>query len=199
MDDTAHTLETAPHVAPAKAGRLSKQDWLTAGLTILGQKGAEGVRIDAICKALGVTKGSFYWHFRDREDLMASLFTYWDTRETRGLIDYVEGKFANPNDRLWHVVKEVTLGDYDVTVEVAMRHWAYQEPAIRAQLEEVDAQRLDFFARQFSACGFDTESASLRAHTLYSVTLIRGFMQTREEKDVLENRLRASLDLLLKR
>lgn len=179
--------------------RLTKTDWLEAGLAVLGQKGAGGVRIDAICKKLGVTKGSFYWHFQDREDLMTSVMEYWEENATVGMIDRVESTIPHPWDCLWHVVDAVVLGDYNVAIEVAVRHWAHEEPSIRARLESIDGQRLGFFRRQFERLEFAPQDADLRAHTLYSITLVREFMHTGETREALTHRMRASVDLLTRK
>ncbi|PTQ75985.1 TetR family transcriptional regulator [Celeribacter persicus] len=187
------------HSGRLKEDRLSKEDWCDAGLVILGQTGPGGLRIDQVCKAMNVTKGSFYWHFQDRQDFLDNLFAYWRGRETTGLIRHVEERYARPEDRIWHVVEFVTLGDYDIASEVAMRQWSQSEEAVRAGLTEVDAERLNFFARQFAAIGFTPEEARMRAISIYSVTLSCGYMFTGETHEALEQRIRASLGLLLAR
>ena len=144
-----------------------------------------------------VTKGSFYWHFTDRQDLMDSLFEYWDSSETAHRIEQVETTLTSPAERIWTVVREVTLGDYDVAIEVAMRHWAYQDESIRLRLEKVDSQRIAFFARQFVELGFTNEEASLRAYKVYSITLVREFMQTGESFETLQSCMRASVEMLI--
>lgn len=179
-----------------KEDRLNKSDWLDAGLDLLAQTGPGGLRIDGVCKAMKVTKGSFYWHFQDRQDFLSGLFQHWRDRETTSLIQYVETTYATPRERVWHVVDLVTLGTYDVATEVTMRQWGQSDPKIREGLREVDAERLGFFTRQFTAAGFAPEAASLRAISVYSLTLSCGYMLTGEDKPALEARLRASLDLL---
>ncbi len=181
---------------PPKPTRLRKRDWLSAGINMMARQGAGAVRIDAICRELNVTKGSFYWHFKDRKDLLDGLFEYWENTETEGLISHVEAEFDNPKDRIWYVVRRVTVGDYDLTREIAVRHWANQDKSVEKRLKKVDAKRIDFFARQFTEFGFDAEQALFRAHTLYSVTLAQGYMHTRETVQVMEDRMRASVDFL---
>lgn len=191
-------MEQVPSAAhkPAPPKRLTKGDWLDAGLTVLGRKGAGGVRIDAICKQLGVTKGSFYWHFTDRGDLMTSIVEHWDNQATERMIASIESATDDPKARLWHLVHNVTLGDYDVGIEVAMRQWAHEDPTIRTRLEGIDAKRIAFFQRQFQSLGFVPDAARLRAHTLYSVILVREYMHTGEARAALAQRMQASVDLL---
>lgn len=179
-----------------KEDRLAKGDWLDTGLTILGRTGPAGLRIDQVCAAMKVTKGSFYWHFRDRGDFLDCLFDHWHRRETTALIDLVEAAYTAPRDRIWHVVEFVTLGTYDVATEVAMRQWGQNEAKVREGLKEVDGERLDFFTRQFEAAGFAPGPARLRAISVYAFTLSCGYMQTAETPEELRARLVASLDLL---
>lgn len=186
-----------PGVGRTKEERLSTQEWLDAGLRILGRTGPGGLRIDQVCTALAVTKGSFYWHFRDRRDFCDRLFEHWRQRGTTALVDLVEGAYDDPVARIWHVLEFVTLGDYDVPAEVAMRQWAQSDATVRAALAEVDGERLDFFARQFEALGLTGDQPRLRAIAVYSLTLSCGYMLTGETPKALETRLRASLDLLL--
>ncbi|MCA0042489.1 TetR/AcrR family transcriptional regulator [Celeribacter litoreus] len=180
-----------------KEDRLSKEDWLETGLKIFGQSGPGGLRIATVCNAMKVSKGSFYWHFKDRQDFLISLFEFWRKRETTALIVFVENAYSEPRDRIWHVVELVTLGDYDSATELAMRQWGQSDENVSASLEKVDAERIAFFTRQFEASGFDTETAHLRAIAIYALTLSSDYMQTNETKAALEARLQTSLDMLL--
>lgn len=199
MTDSGKTRKTGSNSGRMKEDRLGKEDWLDAGLAILGQTGPGGLRIDQVCKAMKVTKGSFYWHFQDRQDFLDTLFAYWRGRETTSLIQHVEERYTQPEERIWHVAEFVTLGDYDIASEVAMRQWSQSDDTVRAGLTEVDAERLEFFTRQFAATGFSPEEARMRAISVYSVTLSCGYMFTGETPEALKQRVRASLDLLLAR
>ncbi|WP_161555675.1 TetR/AcrR family transcriptional regulator [Mangrovicoccus ximenensis] len=182
-----------------KEDRLSRGDWLEAGMAILARSGPGGLRIAQVCEVVEASKGSFYWHFRDRRDFLVGLFGHWRQRETSALIARTEAAHDSPRDRLWHVIQFVTLGSYDVGCEVAMRQWGQGDPDVRDALAEVDAERLEFFARQFRDSGFAPEEARLRALSVYSLTLSCGYMLTGETPAELEARLRTSLDMLLAR
>ncbi|MGI3166047.1 TetR/AcrR family transcriptional regulator [Pseudooceanicola sp. 200-1SW] len=180
-----------------KEDRLSREDWLETGMALLGKVGPGGIRIARLCDAMGASKGSFYWHFTGREDLLQGLFDYWRQRETSALIARAEADSTRPEDRIWYVVRFVTLGGYDVGCEVAMRQWGQGDPSVHRALEQVDGERLDFFTRQFAATGFSAAEARLRAISTYSLTLSCGYMLTGEDPAALEARLRESLRLLL--
>lgn len=197
----AKAAGAAPAAGPGrrKEDRLSREAWLDAGLSILATAGPSGLRIEPVCRALKVTKGSFYWHFRDREDLLDALLDHWHRRETTGLIERVEAQSPDPEERIRALVNHVTLGAYDVATEVAMRQWAQADARVRAAVAQVDQDRLDFFARQFAAAGFAADDARLRASMLYSVTLACGFLQTGERRGDLSARLAASIALVLRK
>ncbi|WP_177213063.1 TetR/AcrR family transcriptional regulator [Celeribacter neptunius] len=197
MTQKKQTGSAVTGVGRKKEDRLAREDWFDAGLRLLGQSGPGGIRVDQVCKAMKVTKGSFYWHFQDRREFLDSLFDFWRARETSGLIAYVEGHYEVPEDRIWHVVEFVTLGTYDVASEVAMRQWGQSDDMVRAGLTKVDEERLGFFTRQFEACGFSAEAARMRAISVYSYTLSCGYMITGESPEALRRRLRSALDMLL--
>lgn len=179
-----------------KEDRLARQDWLQTGLRVLGQTGPGGLRIDAVCAAMNVTKGSFYWHFRDRQDFLGHLFQFWRDRETTSLIAHVEARHRRPRDRVWNVVSLVMMGDYDAATEITMRQWAQYDPVIREALAQVDAERLAFFDRQFIAEGFPPDGAQMRAMAVYALLLSSSYLLVAEERPEREARLRASLDLM---
>lgn len=181
----------------AKATRLSKEDWCAAGLQMLAQRGASGVRIDALCAALQVTKGSFYWHFSDRDDFLHCLFTFWNTKATKGMIDMAEAQDGPADQRIWKVVEEITLGDYDEGAEIAMRLWAIEHQGIRDKLLEVDTARIGFFARNLEQLGHDAAAAKERGTAIYSLTLALSFMQTGEDAETLRTRLQNNLSMIV--
>ncbi|MDK3018405.1 TetR/AcrR family transcriptional regulator [Pseudodonghicola flavimaris] len=197
MTDPADRDPPAAGTGRIKADRLSPQDWFDAGIALVARDGPAGLRIDKLCSAMKVTKGSFYWHFQDRQDFLLQLFDHWRRRETTGLIERVEALYSDPVARIWHVVEFVTLGSYDVGAEVAMRQWGHGDAHVRHGLEQVDAERLGFFSRQFEACGFAPDAARTRAISVYAFTLSCGYMLTGESPEALETRLRQGLDLLL--
>jgi AcrR family transcriptional regulator len=196
-EDDAQDSTTAPRgTGRLKEDRLSREDWLETGMVLLGKVGPGGIRIALICREMGATKGSFYWHFDGREAFLHALFDHWRRRETSALIQRAEAVSADPRERIWYVVNFVTLGAYDVGCEVAMRQWGHGDPAVRDALQKVDDERLGFFQRQYEACGFTTDAARLRAISTYALTLSCGYMLTSETPEALERRLRQSLTML---
>lgn len=147
------------------SGRLGRDEWISAGLRALLQGGVEAVRIEPLAKTLGVTKGSFYWHFADRPALLSALLAAWEERATDAVIRQVEKASGAPQERLttlfWLTVSA------DGRLERAIRHWATQDAAARAAQTRVDERRIAYVADLFGAMGFSPEAAHTRAQLAY--------------------------------
>lgn len=120
--------------------RLRKDDWLAAGLHLLTRAGPAALTIEQLCKHLKVTKGSFYHHFKGREDYLHSLMQYWREQHTERLIDTAQA--AEPEARS-DVLGQMARSA-DASVENAMRTWARQDPAVAKQVAAVDRARVDY-------------------------------------------------------
>jgi AcrR family transcriptional regulator len=135
------------------AGRLSRDQWLARALDVLTTDGGAKLRIDTLVQDLGVTKGSFYWHFKDRDDFVASLTAYWVEYSTKQVIDKVSEAKGGAKERLSALVEAVfseKLGRYDLV----MRAWATREPGVTRIVKKVDEQRFEFIRALFSEMGF---------------------------------------------
>jgi AcrR family transcriptional regulator len=92
-------VNTAPYGGRVSK-RLGRQEWINAGLKALAEHGAEAVRIERLADTLRVTKGSFYWHFKDRGALLEALLEAWQARATNAIIDQVEARGGDARTRL---------------------------------------------------------------------------------------------------
>ena len=106
--------------------RLGKQEWINAGLVALAAHGADAVRVERLAETLHVTKGSFYWHFKDRNELLQALLEAWQSRATRAIIDAVETRGGDARARLttlFTIVAESDgrLGEAGAAREVLVR------------------------------------------------------------------------------
>jgi AcrR family transcriptional regulator len=124
---------------------LAKSDWLQAGLAALAEEGANGLRIDRLCRQLAVSKGSFHHHFAGAGDFKRSLLAAYEDLVVESLdqvIDQAEG--ATPQAALARLTAAITNtpGFYRPELEVAMRAWAFSDADVRAVQERVDERRL---------------------------------------------------------
>jgi AcrR family transcriptional regulator len=152
---------------------LTRQDWIDRGLLLLGNSGVEAVRVEPLAKLLGVTKGSFYWHFKNREDLLMALLQAWIDLETDGIIAQVDALEGDGHQKLLALF-ELAVQDYG-QVETAIRAWATIDVKIAAVVAQVDRRRLDYTRDMFLQIGFTPFEAIVRARLVY-YALIGEFM-----------------------
>jgi AcrR family transcriptional regulator len=150
------------------AGRsLQPIDWIVAGITLLSRGGVDAVRITHLAEALEVTRGSFYWHFKDRQALLDALVGFWRNRYTGALVAAAEGAQTLSEGILGLFDVWIGLEEFDPRVDAAMRDWARVSGTARAAVEAADKARLDAIADLFLRNGYERTEAGLRARVVY--------------------------------
>jgi AcrR family transcriptional regulator len=149
--------------------KLGRQDWVRAASETLMEKGIEAVKVDVLAKSLKITRGSFYWHFKNLDDLLAAIIQEWQAVDTEDAIEQVEKIGGTPSQQLLHLL-EIAAKD-DNRLEKAMRIWAIHDTRAMTSIERVDRQRLDYLQHLFLQIGFSQTDAELRAQVTYSVKL----------------------------
>ncbi len=147
--------------ATKKADRLSRTDWLQGALDTM-VAGEGGFRIDQIAESLGVSRGSFYWHFEGRRDFVHALAEYWRDKYTNAIIDELGAADLSAEETLRALISGIFdqgLGSYDFVV----RAWARDEPEAQETVWQVDRIRFDFLKNLFEQIGLDKTDASTRA------------------------------------
>lgn len=150
--------------AETKAGR---DDWIAAALTLLGRGGIDAVRVEPLAEKLGVTKGSFYWHFKDRDALHVAMLEAWRAGTTQDVIARVEKESPRPDARLSRLIAIAVEHSWAARLETAVRTWAKHDTRAAKAIGEVDAQRLDYIATLLCDLGIDARTARLRAQIVY--------------------------------
>jgi AcrR family transcriptional regulator len=150
--------------------RLSASDWVDAGFTILGEDGINGVKIDRMAERLGVTKGSFYWHFNDVDDFLGALAGKWSGEmgsrylATAGAPD--EDASIHMRNRLRvFLSRQVRLLDRE------MRNWARTDERARAALESTDRMIFERITSDLLELGFGAEEARWRASVIFYASI----------------------------
>ena len=151
----------------ASKAQKSSQDWVEAGLLLLGQQGVEAVRVEALARTLGVTKGSFYWHFRDRDALLAAILAHWQTIATQAIIDRVDALGGTPAARVTALIQTTSQGKRGARVEHAIRAWGALDKQARAVLQVVDTRREEYVRSLLIEHGLAPARAAQRARILY--------------------------------
>lgn len=154
-----------------RKARLSRSDWLEAALIILHDDGINAVTVDALANHLCITRGSFYHHFKDRNDLAEELLNYWKLKWTVEIRDDVSALGLDGRQSLTalgNLIKHRQAAGYDT----AVRAWAIHDEQAREIVGEADRIRLDFIRSQFEIIGFkglDLENRS-RLFLYYAMT-----------------------------
>jgi AcrR family transcriptional regulator len=145
----------------AKRERLSRESWLQAALQALCEGGVESVKILRLAAALGVSRGSFYWHFADRQDLLQSVLQYWLDRFTSDVISRASTSPGDASRQLLGLMEDV-LFEREGRFDPAVRAWALHDPKVAAVVSRADRQRLTFITSLFREIGFDEDEAAAR-------------------------------------
>ena len=157
--------------APPGRGNFTAQDWIDAALAHLVNHPIDAVRVDVLARQMQVTRGSFYWHFTDREDLLQRLLVSWKTTTTEQLIARQKSHIRAPDVAVLDLLQLPAHGRTAAQaskVEMAIREWARRDDKAREVLREVDSQRLGYMRECFEALGHSAEEARHRAFTLYA-------------------------------
>lgn len=168
---------------------LTEDDWTDAATEILVNENVRGIRIDALCKRLGVTKGSFYWHFQGRDELLAALLDKWRLRMTTNVIDRLASLGASPKQRLRALFALPHRGKSPSfsRVEQSIRDWGRRDPQANAAVCQVDKLRLDFFRALLIEQGLTPDAAEKRAYTAYTImmgdSVLRGTLPDEAESE----------------
>lgn len=148
---------------------LGKSDWVAVARNALIESGANGVKVDFLAKDLEITRGSFYWHFENRQALLDALVEDWRESNTAPMLEAIRlaGKRGRQDDfkyvdDLWLEEKE-----YHHRYDAAVREWARTDEAVSKAVREIDSIRIDAFRRMFIAYGFKGKEALIRARILY--------------------------------
>ncbi len=144
--------------------RLTQQDWINTGLRTLATDGATALKVGAMATAMGVSRGSFYWHFKGFADFRAQLLLSWRDRTVDQVIREFEDDRAGQG-RLRRLVKRAFFGKRGL--DRAIRIWAADETEVAAMVATVDARRVAYMAELLIAAGVDAGQAQPRAAFVY--------------------------------
>ena len=172
--------------------RLAKQNWIDAGLTVLSTQGVDAVRVERLAADLSVTKGSFYWHFKDRGTLLTALLEAWQSQATNAIISHVEAKGGDASAKLTTLFTVVASGDG--RLDRAVRNWAASDATPRSALAAVDRRRLDYLQTLFTDLGFSGPEGAARAHLVYHSLIGQYAMGATERSDA---RVREAVEIVL--
>ena len=144
--------------------RLTKSDWIEHGLWTLASDGANALKVGPMAMKLKVSRGSFYWHFRDIADFRSQVLRSWRERATDQVIRELEAAKAEP-DRLKQLMRRAFVGKR--SLDRAIRSWAAEDKDVAAIVASVDASRVAYIARLLATAGVESRRALPRATFMY--------------------------------
>jgi AcrR family transcriptional regulator len=168
MSDTRLLRAVAERGVPApERSQLQRFDWLRTALDIFVAEGIDAVRITRLADDLGVTRGSFYWHFQNREDLINSLVSYWKDKNTAAITESMTAatSLADGIFRFFETCIDATL--FDPRLDLALREWARRSLKIHALVQSADQARIDAVCDFYRRFDYPMPQALIRARVLY--------------------------------
>lgn len=142
--------------------------WLDAAYDLLVEGGVEAVKVMPLAERLGLSRTSFYWHFPDREALLAGLVSRWRSKNTGNLVARCEAPAATITEAMLNLIDcwvEPRL--FDSRLEFAMRTWSLTDPGVAEAMTDADTTRIAALTALFLRFGYDATEADTRARTLY--------------------------------
>jgi len=141
----------------AKAFPLQPNDWIRAALARLSKDGVDAVRVEVLSRDLGVSKGSFYWHFRDRQDLLEKTLSRWEQHELASL-DFDQDAAGGVAAR-WARIVQATADPGRIQLEASVRSWARREEQVARRVAAVELKKATLIANIFQDIGFTRAAA----------------------------------------
>jgi len=154
---------------PAATSRRSREDWTAVALEALAEGGVAAVAVEPLAARLGATKGSAYWHFKNRDDLLRGALERWEAEHTEAVIDRIAAR-PDPRERL-RALFATALGDLlGNAVEAALQNAAHH-PVVAPALQRVTERRIGYLTTLYTRLGFPPARARRRALLAYTAYL----------------------------
>lgn len=157
-------------VAQSKNTRLTRRDWIQAALEAIAEGGIAAVAVEPLAARLGATKGSFYWHFANRDALLRAALAQWEEQTTTVVISEIRGAPDQPIDRLRRLIAVVIpMGERDAVGPALIAN--ARHPVVGPVLTRVTEARIGVIVELLRDLGFDPDEARMRALLAYSAYL----------------------------
>ncbi len=159
--------QTAAEATDPSRPVLGRQDWIDAALEVLAPEGIEAVQITRLARKLGATRGSFYWHFKDRDDLLACIIARWQAANSGVIADLLDaaGSLTEGILSLFHLW--VNNEQFSSRLDQAIRDWARHDDTTGAMVRREEDHRVAAIAAFLRKHGYAKDEAFVRARVIY--------------------------------
>jgi AcrR family transcriptional regulator len=171
--------------------------WIEAALQALGAGGPEAIRIEALATHLGVSKGGFYWHFKDRAALLEEMLDAWEKNVVGDVIAEVESEAEDPRAKLQRLFELASSATDLLPVELALRDWARRDEGVAARLHRVDNQRMEYLRSLFGPICVGADDVEARSTLAFSLFIGSNFILAEHPGRSRRQVLQLAIDRLL--
>lgn len=170
--------------------RTPRERWIEAGLQALAAGGPDAVRVEALARELGVTKGGFYWHFDGRQALLGEMLDTWERVAIDEVIELVEGEGGDARARMRRLFGLASVSGGVLEIDLAIRDWARRDRKVAKRLRRADNRRMDYMRSLFGAFVRDEDEVEARCMIAFSLWIGNHFVAAdhgaRRRSEVLE-------------
>jgi AcrR family transcriptional regulator len=149
--------------------RTPRSAWIDAGLSALAAGGPDAVRIEALARELGVSKGGFYWYFTDRRALLKEMLDAWERKFIDEVIEYVEAEGGDGRKKLRSLYALAAAAGDRLRIDLAVRDWARRDKTVARRLRRVDNRRMEYMRGLFGEFCHDEDDVEARCLLVMSV------------------------------
>jgi AcrR family transcriptional regulator len=165
--------------------KVTRDDWVNVAMDVLISDGVEQVKVMNLAERMAVSRSSFYWYFKSRQDLLDALLAKWQATNTAALIAQAEAPAKTITAAVCNVHRCVVNTDlFDTALDFAVRDWARRAGKVRRMLDQSDARRLDALRAMFARFGYEELEAETRARVLYYMQIGYDLAQLNEPQDI---------------
>ena len=175
--------------------RTPREAWIEAALRALASGGPDAVRVETLAASLGVSKGGFYWHFKDRRALLEEMLDSWEKAWTEDVIALVEGSGDDPREKLRELFELGRSAEFEV--ELAIRDWSRRDRDVARRLQRIDRRRMEFLRTLFGELCADPDEVEARSMLAYSLVIGAFFITAQEDGRSRSELIQLALDRLL--
>jgi AcrR family transcriptional regulator len=179
--------------------RTPRDRWIEAGLEALAAGGPDAVRVEALAKQLGVTKGGFYGFFADRDALLTAMLDTWERESTDEVLERVEREGGDPKTRITRAGVLTFSSDRLLPIDLAIRDWARRDQAVADRLRRVDNRRMGLLREMISTFCDDPDEVEARSVLAFCLLIGEHFLAADHGDRTRTQVVRRAGDLILDR
>ncbi|MEM9426334.1 MAG: TetR/AcrR family transcriptional regulator [Pseudomonadota bacterium] len=174
--------------------KVTREDWLAIARDVLVTEGVEQVKILALAEQLQVSRSSFYWYFKNRDDLLTALLSHWEAGNTNRVIEHCQMPGASISAAICNFFRcFIDPTRFDRGLDFAVREWARRDSDLRQRVDLADANRIAAVTDMFARFDYPPDEADARARILYFMQLGYHALDVREDMDTRLSRIESYL------